>query len=214
MTCTLHDGLRAVELDVGTKSFRHGEVRTADQQEAEVRLTQLPIEIGVAVCRDIEGKCILRLLDHPVIKSVVAGCICSLFAQLRLQSLHQRNQKTSMVSLPPYRVATTLAWIDTNDGSPLPGRLVLRRALSAIRTQHGYMFRFVPKLGHRSALPTRRFCARSRPHSTTSSARTSNEAGTVSPSAFAVFMLITSSNLTGCSTGRSAGLVPLRILST
>ena len=214
MTCTLHDGLRAVELDIGTKSFGHG--RSPHRRPARSRAPAhpIPLELGVAVCRDIEGKCILRLLDHPIIKSVVAGCICSLFAQLRLQSLHQRNQKTSMVSLPPYRVATTLAWIDTNDGSPLPGRLVLRRALSAIRTQHGYMFRFVPKLGHRSALPTRRFCARSRPHSTTSSARTSNEAGTVSPSAFAVFMLITSSNLVGCSTGRSAGLVPLRILST
>jgi hypothetical protein len=33
----------------------------------------------------------------------------------------------------------------------------------------------------------------------------------VRPSALAVFMLITSSNLVGCSTGRSAGLVPLRI---
>src|SRR6516164_6095425 len=51
-------------------------------------------------------------------------------------------------------------------------------------------------------------------YSITSSARTSSEGGTVSPSALAVFMLITSSNLVGCSTGRSAGLVPLRILST
>ena len=32
------------------------------------------------------------------------------------------------------------------------------------------------------------------------------------PSALAVFMLITSSNLVGCSTGRSEGLAPLRIL--
>ena len=36
----------------------------------------------------------------------------------------------------------------------------------------------------------------------------------VSPSAFAVFRLITSSNFVGCSTGRSAGFAPLRILST
>ena len=34
------------------------------------------------------------------------------------------------------------------------------------------------------------------------------------PSAFAVFRLITSSNLVGCSTGRSAGFAPLKILST
>src|SRR4029453_13468547 len=51
-------------------------------------------------------------------------------------------------------------------------------------------------------------------YSIISSARTSNEGGTVRPSAFAVFMLMTSPNLVGCSTGRSAGLVPLRILST
>ena len=32
----------------------------------------------------------------------------------------------------------------------------------------------------------------------------------MSPSALAVFILITSSNLVGCSTGRSEGLAPLR----
>jgi hypothetical protein len=36
----------------------------------------------------------------------------------------------------------------------------------------------------------------------------------VRPSAWAVFRLITSSNVVGCSMGRSAGLAPLRILST
>jgi hypothetical protein len=50
-------------------------------------------------------------------------------------------------------------------------------------------------------------------HSITSSARASKEGGTVRPSALAVFMLITSWNLVGCSTGRSEGLAPLRILS-
>ena len=34
------------------------------------------------------------------------------------------------------------------------------------------------------------------------------------PSAFAAFRLITNSNVVGCSTGISAGLAPLRILST
>ena len=47
-----------------------------------------------------------------------------------------------------------------------------------------------------------------------SSARCSSEGGIVSPIAFAVLRLITSSNLVGCSTGRSAGLAPFRILST
>ena len=48
----------------------------------------------------------------------------------------------------------------------------------------------------------------------TSSARRSIDCGIVSPSAFAVFKLISSSNLVGCSTGRSPGLAPFRILST
>jgi hypothetical protein len=36
----------------------------------------------------------------------------------------------------------------------------------------------------------------------------------VRPSVFAVFMLMINSNSVGCSTGRSAGLAPRRILST
>ena len=52
------------------------------------------------------------------------------------------------------------------------------------------------------------------PYSITSSALASSDGGTVRPSALAVFMLITNSNLVGCSTGRSKGRAPLRILST
>src|SRR5262249_11898365 len=47
----------------------------------------------------------------------------------------------------------------------------------------------------------------------TFSARIITTGGIVRPRALAVFRLITNSNLVGCSTGRSAGLVPLRILS-
>src|SRR5262249_46854517 len=43
------------------------------------------------------------------------------------------------------------------------------------------------------------------PHSITSSARASSDCGTVRPSALAVLSLITSWNLVGCCTGRSAG---------
>src|SRR5437016_5810470 len=42
-------------------------------------------------------------------------------------------------------------------------------------------------------------------HSITLSARRRIDCGILMPSAFAVFMLITSSNLVGCSTGRSPG---------
>ena len=51
------------------------------------------------------------------------------------------------------------------------------------------------------------------PHySITSSARASTPGGIARPSAFAVLRLITSSNLVGCKTGKSAGLAPCRIL--
>src|SRR6516164_6074118 len=50
-------------------------------------------------------------------------------------------------------------------------------------------------------------------HSITSSARASSVGEISRPSALAVLRLITSSNLVGCSTGSSAGLAPLKILS-
>jgi hypothetical protein len=48
-------------------------------------------------------------------------------------------------------------------------------------------------------------------HSITSSARASSVGGIVRPIVFAVCKLMTNSNLVGCTTGRSAGLVPLRM---
>jgi hypothetical protein len=57
-------------------------------------------------------------------------------------------------------------------------------------------------------------CGHSHSHSITLSARNSSSCGTVSPIAFAVFKLMTSSNFLGCSTGRSPGFAPLRILLT
>src|SRR5262245_60900293 len=51
-------------------------------------------------------------------------------------------------------------------------------------------------------------------HSITSSARTRNVSGMVSPIALAALRLITKSNFVGCSMGSSAGLAPLNILST
>src|SRR5207237_456867 len=48
-------------------------------------------------------------------------------------------------------------------------------------------------------------------HSITSSARARNDSGIARPIAFAVLRLMTSSNLVGCTTGRSAGFSPLRM---
>src|SRR5262249_45242003 len=45
-------------------------------------------------------------------------------------------------------------------------------------------------------------------------ARASTSGGIVRPICLAAFKLITNSNLVACCTGRSAGFVPLRILST
>src|SRR5947207_812531 len=50
-------------------------------------------------------------------------------------------------------------------------------------------------------------------YSITSSARASSVGGIASPSAFAVLRLMTNRYLDACSTGSSAGLAPLRILS-
>src|SRR5262249_4698053 len=51
-------------------------------------------------------------------------------------------------------------------------------------------------------------------HSITSSARRRNDSGIVRPSTLAAVTFRTRSNLVGCSTGRSAGFAPRRILST
>ena len=51
-------------------------------------------------------------------------------------------------------------------------------------------------------------------YSIISSAVASNVFGTLRPSALTVLALITSSNLVGCMTGRSAGFSPLRIRPT
>src|SRR5262245_13981386 len=52
------------------------------------------------------------------------------------------------------------------------------------------------------------------PHSITSSARTRIPVGNSMPIALATLRLITSSNFDTCSTGRSAGLVPLSTRAT
>ena len=49
----LHDGLCERELYVRTKSLGRKEVRTADQQESELRLTQFLVELSVPASRNI-----------------------------------------------------------------------------------------------------------------------------------------------------------------
>ena len=56
-------------------------------------------------------------------------------------------------------------------------------------------------------------CSKQSLYSITLSARARKDSGMVSPSALAVFRLTTRSNLVGCSTGRSSGLMPRRTLT-
>ena len=72
-----------------------------------------------------------------------------------------------------------------------------------------------PGSRHRRDLSEGQLRARGRhgPHSITSSARANTLGGMVRLSAFAVLRLMTSEYLEACSTGRSAGFVPLKILS-
>jgi hypothetical protein len=101
-----------------------------------------------------------------------------------------------------------LSWLN-----PTPHAIAVyaSQLLSPAATQHslpsGRYSLLVPDL-HR--LDRTSFAWRN--HSITSSARASNVAGTSMPNAFAVCRLMTNSNLVDCVTGKSAGLVPLRIL--
>ena len=69
---------------------------------------------------------------------------------------------------------------------------------------------------HGSFVPIADIPRRSEKHrySITSSARARISSGTFSPSAFATVTLTAMSNFVGCSTGRSPGFAPRRILST
>src|SRR4051812_21367042 len=73
---TLHDGLRTPQFYVGTKSLGRREVRAADQQEAELRLTKVLVEVGVAASRDVDLEGILRLLVHFIVERVLTGIGC------------------------------------------------------------------------------------------------------------------------------------------
>src|SRR6266545_5991939 len=61
---------------------------------------------------------------------------------------------------------------------------------------------------------TKIFLSRLTPHRITLSALASTLGGIVRPICLAALRLTTNSNFVGCSTGKSAGLAPFRILST
>src|SRR5262249_44751101 len=94
---------------------------------------------------------------------------------------------------------------------PGPQRCVgLRRAVAQISDDRQARLRRGPQRRKRGRSAHQREELAAVHYSITSSARARIDGGTVRPSALAVFKLITSSNRVGCSTGRSAGLAPLR----
>src|SRR5207247_4484488 len=92
----------------------------------------------------------------------------------------------------------------------------IQRSLARPVVEKPYARAFGRRLGERAPRHSKHARAKRdqesppRGHWITSSARCSSDGGMVSPSALAVLRLITSSNLVGCSTGRSAGLTPFR----
>src|SRR2546427_10783535 len=73
MARALHDGLCARELDVGAQTLGEREVRAANQQESQLRLTQLLVELCVPTSSEIDLKGIFRLRTDTVLESVTFG---------------------------------------------------------------------------------------------------------------------------------------------
>ena len=122
---------------------------------------------------------------------------CSAVKKYRSLQFHHEHIKA-------YRTATELGLISgLGQKQPLPYvPSNFRHAPSADIRMHD----LTVSSGPRGDIPV--------PYSSRSSARETSEGVTVIPSALAVLRLNTNSSLVGCSTGRSAGLMPLNILST
>jgi hypothetical protein len=97
---------------------------------------------------------------------------------------------------------------------PVPAALMLETKPARFTTTVGCEVRYGSEGD--IALPTRlvRFVPSAEVYSITSSAPARIDGGMTRPSACAVFMFTTSSKVVGCTTGRSAGAAPLRILPT
>jgi hypothetical protein len=122
----------------------------------------------------------------------------------------------------PHLVGVTLRWPAACVPTPPPFGKVVKGIDGRHHGQTRYRVRCPPFATDLGAPQRTTLCAKRRPeqvqqrssYSITSSARCWSIQGTSRPSALAVLRLITSSSFVGCSTGRSSGLLPLRILST
>ena len=100
-----------------------------------------------------------------------------------------------------YPIRGTLAGCCASAGRTVGGRTVSSRQTTILLTISFAPFVYCLLLTARCHLMTR-------------SALASTLGGIVRPICFAALRLITSSNFVGCSTGRSAGFLPFKILST
>src|SRR5262245_18042355 len=143
------------------------------------------------------------------------GCQRDRYIWLLLDNLGDEHLETS-------RIAFTTEQLDVGGSiAALVQRVIEpinRRAIgkAAVQNDNAALVRRAqvkrPPRNRRAAEQRDELAARS--HSMTSSAATSKVCGTTRPSALAEVVLMTRSNLVGCSTERSPGLVPRRILST
>jgi hypothetical protein len=113
-------------------------------------------------------------------------------------------------------IGIAILWADTGSTKPLATHSQTIHWVKPRRTQYEQISSGLPR--QRTLLNTvgmsQRCQTRSRePYSITSSARASNVGGKSRPSALAVLRLRTRSYFDACSTGKSDGFSPLRILS-
>src|SRR5262249_8287982 len=91
-------------------------------------------------------------------------------------------------------------------------------AVSRLPSEGPYLSTLVsvkdPSHRRKNRLDCRLMQCRTHSHSIISSARSRMDVGTDTPIALAVFRLRGNSKLVGCSTGKSDGFAPLRILAT
>jgi hypothetical protein len=132
---------------------------------------------------------------------------CSRFTSLTYPPCSFAPNNLSKMALSMHLLATTSARADTNQrqvNCPAP---LGRRAWSKTLGPLFFCSCF-------SLLSTTRRFAFGPFHLITLFARANTSGGIVRPICLAAFKLMTSSNFIGCSTGRSAGFVPFKILST
>jgi len=144
---------------------------------------------------------------------------------LNAEPKRANRQLQYLSGVPKYRLvtfhlATFLGWTraDSTLGQPPMSALGQKQtfndgcAMSALPPKadigtQSWNVRFVPKADILR-------CGKEHRYSITSSARASSAGGISRPMVLAVFRLRTRSNLVGCTTGRSAGLSPLRMRAT